>query len=64
MRMIPKKGKNLKPVIHTVATVDSGFIIQFFPDKIGSSLAKIVRSAIENLCPSPEPRSTSLLIFS
>ena len=63
MRMIPTKDKKLKPVIHIVATVGSGFIIQLFPDKIGSSLAKIMRSSIENLCPSFEPSSRSSLIF-
>ena len=42
MRTVPTKDKKLKPVFHVMATVGTGFICCFAPDKLGMQLGDMM----------------------
>ena len=64
MRTIPTKDKKLNPVSHVMATVGTGFICWFAPDKLGMRLGDMMRNAIIAVCPSGKPAlRASLALF-
>ena len=63
MRTVPTKDKKLKPVFHVMATVGTGFICCFAPDKLGMRLGDMMRNAIIAVCLSGQPALRASLAF-
>ena len=55
MRTVPTKENELKPVFHVMATVGTGFICWFAPDKLGMRLGDMMCKAIIAVFPSGQP---------
>ena len=63
MQTVPTKDNKLKPVFHVIATVGTGFICWFVPDKLGMRLRDMMQNAIIAVCPSGQPALRASLVF-
>ena len=63
MRTVPTKYNKLNPVFHVMATVGTGFICWFAPEKLGMRLGDMMRNSIIAVCPSGQPALRASLAF-